>query len=320
MAIPTFSVLTHKIIYADVQKSSNASRSAVIGEGALDDYAGVDVVSFEDVEVFGPDDVSLKSASDRRSDYLDSMRKMASLFAALGGPLADVFESALNKKCAPAENVVIDDDGVSGVVEGKNVMAGSRDYMLRHGVRINALNDSKVGSTRIIYAASEGEFFANFTVHYSVSEEFAYTLSEMKENGMIPLVYTRDFNIDNELMGRLTGGADIIRVKREYRPYSERRVFGKVNSSMVTFGGKTEALNMLLTSKKYVHFKSLISVIELASCMTGAALAAAIALCNMTAALPVAALVLWQIGWSISFRLMSKKNFNPRKKDKKNAE
>ena len=89
---------------------------------------------------------------------------------------------------------------------------------------------------------------------------------------------------------------------------------------MVTFGGKTEALSMLLTSKKYVHFKSLISVIELASCMTGAALAAAIALCNMTAALPVAALVLWQIGWSISFRLMSKKNFNPRKKDKKNAE
>jgi hypothetical protein len=248
------------------------------------------------------------------------MRKMASLFAAIGGPLAEVFENALNKKCAPAENVIIEDDGVEGLVEGKRVMAGNRDYMLRHGVRINAVNDSKVGSTRIIYAASEGEFFANFTVHYSFSEEFAYILSEMKDNGMIPLVYTRDFNINNELMSLLTGGDDIIRVKREYDTPKEKRVFGKIKSSMVTFGGKTEALSLLLTAKKYVHFKGLISVIELASCLTGAALAAAISLCNMTAALPVAALVLWQIGWSIAFRIMSKKNFNPRKKDKKNAE
>lgn len=320
LSVPAFASLTHKVVYADAQRDATATGSAIVGEAALADYAGVDVVCFEDTEVFGPDDVSLKSASDRRSDYLDSMRKMASLFAAIGGPLSVVFESAINKKCAPASEVVIEDDGIEGLVEGKKVMAGSRDYMLRHGVRIPNVTDNRVGSTRVIYAASEGEFFANFTVHYSFSEEFAYILSEMKENGMVPLVYTRDFNINNELMSLLTGGSDIIRVMREYEPVRPRPVFGKINASMVTFGDKTTALKLLLSSKRYNRFKDVISVIELASCLTGAALAAAIAVCNMMSALPVAVVAVWQIGWSIALRIMSKKNFNPRKKDKKNAE
>ena len=124
------------------------------------DYSDVDVVTFEDTEVFGPDDVTLKSASDRRSDYLDTMKKMASLFAAVGGPLARVFENALNKKYSPATEVAVEDDGISGIVEGERVMAGTAQYMKRHNVRIPSSQDIRVGSTRVIYAASSGEFFA----------------------------------------------------------------------------------------------------------------------------------------------------------------
>ena len=320
LSVPAFSILCHKLSYYDAQREVALDNSAIVGERALLDYSAVDVVTFEDTEVFGPDDVTLKSASDRRSDYIDTMRKMSSLFAALGGPLQRVFENALNKKYSPAENVVIEDDGAEGYVEGERVMAGTAEYMKRHEIRIPSSGDIKVGSTRVIYAASDGEFFATFTVHYSFSEEFALLLSAMRERGVVPLVYTRDFNINNDFMRMLTGGSDIIRVMKKYTPVEEPKVYSKINSAMVTTGEKTAAINLILSAKRYAHFQSLAAVMELSAAAVGAALAVVITLCNMTASLPTAILSVWQLGWSVALAIASRRTFNIRKKDRKNAE
>ncbi len=320
LAIPAFSILSHKLTYKNAQSSAKLEKSAIIGEHALSDYADVDVITFDDTEVFGPDDVVLKSASDRRSDYVDTMRKMASLFAALGGPLCRVFESALNKKCAPAENVVIEDNGIEGVVDGKIIMAGNSEYMASRGIKVPADDDKKAGSTRTVYAASEGQFFATFTVHYSFSEEFALELSAMRENGIVPLVYTRDFNINNDFMKMLTGGNDVIRVMKKYVPVTEPVVYSKVNAAMVTFGGKSAAINLILASKRYLKFKSLVAITELASCIAGAAIALGIVISNTVLAVPSAMFAVWQICWSMVLAFMSKRIFNHCKKEKNNAD
>ena len=319
LSVPAFTILSHKIPYSDAEREAIADESAIIGESALVDYSDVDVVTFEDTEVFGPDDVTLKSASDRRSDYLDTMKKMASLFAAVGGPLARVFENALNKKYSPAAEIAVEDDGISGIVEGERVMAGTAQYMKRHNVRVPSSHDIKVGSTRVIYAASNGEFFATFTVHYSFSEEFALLLSAMREKGVVPLVYTRDFNINNEFMRVLTGGSDVIRVMRRYTAYKEPEVFGRIDSSMVIKGEKTAAIDLILSAKRYSHFQSVIAVTELSAAAVGAALAVMIAFSNMISSLPTALLSVWQLGWSVALAISSRRRFKIRKKDDKNA-
>ena len=320
LSVPAFSILSHKLPFCDAEKEASKCDGAIIGECSLNDYSGVDVVVFEDTEVFGPDDVWLKSASDRRSDYLDSMRKMASLFAALGGPLSRVFENALNKKYSPAKDVVIEDEGAEGVVDGELVVAGTADYMRRRGIKIPAGNDIKSGSTRVIYAAADGEFFATFTVHYSFSEEFALLLSAMREEKIVPLVYTRDFNINNDFMRILTGGSDVIRVMRKYTPVKEKTVYGKINSTLVTKGDKTSAIELILTAKRYSKFQSFLSVTELSAAASGAVLAILIAIGNMTASLPTIILAIWQLGWTVALGIMSRKNFRTREKGNKNAE
>lgn len=320
LSMPAFTILSHKIPYFDAEREAISDNSAIIGEAALVDYSDVDVVAFDDTEVFGPDDVTLKSASDRRSDYLDTMRKMASLFAAVGGPLSRVFENALNKKYAPASDVAVEDDGISGIVDGERVMAGTAQYMKRHKVRIPASHDIKVGSTRVIYAASNSEFFATFTVHYSFSEEFALLLSAMREKGIVPLVYTRDFNINNDFMRVLTGGSDVIRVMRKYTPIEEQKIYSRINSSMVINGEKTSAINLILTAKKYVHLQSVIAVTELSAAAVGAGLAVMIAFSNMISSLPTALLSVWQLGWSVALAISSRRSFKTRKKDSQNAE
>ncbi len=320
VSMPAFTILSHKLPYFDAEREAVNNNSAIIGEAALVDYSDVDVVTFDDTEVFGPDDVTLKSASDRRSDYLDTMKKMASLFAAVGGPLCRVFENALNKKYSPATEIAVEDDGISGIVEGERVMAGTAQYMKRHNVKIPSSHDIKVGSTRVIYAASNGEFFATFTVHYSFSEEFALLLSAMREKGIVPLVYTRDFNINNEFMRVLTGGSDVIRVMRKYTPIREPEVYSRINSSMVIKGEKTSAINLILTSKKYAHFQSVLAFTELSAAAVGAGLAVMIAFSNMIASLPTVLLSVWQLGWSVALAISSRSSFKIRKKDKQDAD
>lgn len=320
LSVPAFSVMAHKLPFYDAEKEASKSGGAIIGECALTDYSGVDVVVFDDTEVFGPDDVTLKSASDRRSDYHESTKKMASLFAALGGPLCRVFENALNKKCSPARDVIIEDDGAEGTVDGERVQAGNAEYMRRHGIKIPAGNDIKTGSTRVIYAAANGEFFATFTVHYSFSEEFALLLSAMREEKIIPLIYTRDFNINNDFMRILTGGADVTRVMRKYTPVSEKTVYGKINSTLVTGSDKTSTLGLIFTAKRYAKFQAFLSVTEISAAASGAVLALLVALGNMTASLPTFILAIWQLGWTVALGIMSRRNFRTREKRNKNAE
>ncbi len=320
LSVPAFSILSHKLPFCDAEKEASKYDGAIIGECTLTDYSGVDVVVFEDTEVFGPDDVKIKSASDRRSDYIDSTRKMASLFAALGGPLSHVFENALNKKYSPAKDVIIEDDGAEGTVESERVMAGTAEYMRRHGVKIPAGNDIKTGSTRVIYAAANGVFFATFTVHYSFSEEFALLLSAMREEKITPLVYTRDFNINNDFMRILTGGSDVIRVMKKYTPAKEKTVYGKINSALVTRGDKASAIELILMAKRYNKLQSFLSITEISAAASGAALAVLIALGNMTVSLPTVILAVWQLGWTVALGIMSRKNLRTREKGNKNAE
>ena len=101
------------------------------------------------------------------------MKHMTSLFAALGGPLAKVFEASINRSCAPAKDVVIEDDGVMGYVDGAKVMAGSAEYMQRHGIRVPEDRSGAITSTKTRYGADGRIVFAKFNIQYSCAEEFA---------------------------------------------------------------------------------------------------------------------------------------------------
>ena len=311
LSTPAFAILSHKLPYSSITKSTFERGGTIVGERSLYEYTPVDVVAFDDTEVFGAEDVKLKSVSVKRSDYMDTMKKMASLFAATGGPLSIVFETAVNKKYPPAENLRVEDDGVSGTVDGKTVMAGTAEYMKRNNIKISASGTVEYAGTKVIYAASDGEFIATFTVNYAFSEEFAYMLAAMREENMTPLVYTRDFNITAEFMRVLTGGADIVRVLRRHNAYKEPKLYQRVKANMVTGGDKASVLELLFMARKYSRFQALMSIIELAAGVSGAALAVAIALCNMTFVLPPVMLAIWQIGWSVVLAVMSRKTFNP---------
>lgn len=302
LSFPSFGLLTHKLSYYRAEKEALGEDSTVIGETSYYDYEGVDVVTFDDIEIFGKEDVALQRVMlyGDKQNFTKALRQMSALFALLGGPLDYIFSGALEKRCPPAEHAYVEPDGIRGEVEGATVYAGTEEYMRRYGITIPAdtgAQDRVYDTTRVMYAAEAGRVYAKFYLRYSFSEEYTMLLPLLKEAGIVTLVYTRDPNVNNELVHKLTTGEDIIRVMHKAVPLSEdKKIYPRISAGIVTLGDKANAINMLLLSKKYVKFQKTLRGTVAAAAAAGGAAAILLSLFGVLG-VPTVFFALWQAAW-----------------------
>ncbi len=319
--VPAFSLLVHKLPFYHSSLECDREESAAIGESSIYDYSGVDVIAFEDTDIFGVEDVNLKRIIHYGDvdNMMKAMRQMSAIFANAGGPLSIIFTNSLDRKCPPATSPEIERDGISGNVDGHIVAAGTEEYMLRHGIRIPSSASSRAGiadSTKIMYGAEDGEVYVQFHIRYSFSEEFTMILPSLKAEGIVPLIYTRDPNVTGELMKTLTGGDDCIRVLKKNNPrVDEDKIYRRISAGIVTSGDKINAINVILLTKKYVKLEKKLSIVELVAMGTGTALAIALAIAG---ALGITSLVFfgWQIAWCAALGIISRRSFSISEKQK----
>ena len=322
LGCPAFAMLSGKISYFDSQKAALSEESTVIGENSYYDFSEVDVIEFEDTEIFGVEDVNLKRFMlyGDRDNIEKAMRQMYSIFSVAGGPLYKIFAKALDNRVrhAPATSIEIEADGISGIVSGSRVYAGNDEYMKRHGIPVpKAASQSEFGidTTKVMYAAENGEVYAKFYIRYSFSEEFTMLLPALKKEGIVPLIYTNDPNLSNELLRTLTAGADCMRVVKKYEPRTEtERIYRRVTAGVVTYGDKINAINTVLLTRKYKHFAERISISELYSISIAAAAGAILSVFGVS--LPSFVFAVWHVGGCAVLRLVSKKTFAEDKKEK----
>jgi hypothetical protein len=271
LAYPATFILQHKLPYHHLQKVLCDRGSALIGEEACYEASDVDVIAFEDTDIFGPDDVVFKSVtlSDRSGDFRKVMRKMSSLFAAVGGPLDKVFANSLGSKCSPASSVIVENDGICGTVDGAVVMAGNRGYMERKGVKVPPEDQNGIESTKVMYGAAKDMVFAKFSIQYSFSEEFALLVGSLIEKGIKPLVYTRDPNVTEDLINFLAGNKSNARILKKSGAKSENVVYKSLCASFVTIGEKTDAVCDLMIAKNYKQLMLSLSVVQLLLSLSG---------------------------------------------------
>ena len=315
LAYPVFSILSHKLPYKHLCERAALEESAFVGEASVFEGADVDVFTYDDTEIFGIEDVSIQKVHLYGKAYNTpkAMKQMYALFSVVGGPLDFVFSSALDRKCPPAENVVIEDDGISGFMDGHRICAGTEEYMLSHGIAIPEddykTNSSSSGSTKIMYGAEDGEVYVKFFIRYSFSEEFTMLLPDLKEKKIVPLIYTRDPNVTTDLLKVLTLGEDVIRVMKKYTPRStEDKTYRCIDAGMVTHGNKDNAINMILLAKKYANFQYSLSATEFMSMIVGAVLAVVLAVGGMFV-IPATLLSIWQLAWCAVLYFRSKLTF-----------
>ena len=326
VAMPVFSIILHKLTFKDVVDAAASEDGLFVGEASIYEGSEVDVISYKDTEVFGTEDVSIKKVHLYGKVYNTgkAMRQMYALFSDIGGPLKDVFSASLDRKCPPATDTVIEEDGVIGSFEGHCIMAGTEEFMRRHNVTIPEEDYKTKGnitdSTKVMYGAEDGEVYVKFFIRYSFSEEFTMILPELISRKIVPLIYSTDPNINSELLRMLTLGEDNIRVMHVNCPIAEEKKYRRVSSGIVSVDDRTSPVSLLLLARKYVQFQSWFAVTELISTAVGAALAAVVtvAFSEGLSLVPEFALAFWQVAWCGVLFVRSKMTFKV-KKEKDNA-
>ena len=145
-------------------------------------------------------------------------------------------------------------------------------------------------------------------------------LPSLNDDGVVPLVYTRDPNVTNELMRTLTAGSDSIRVmKKVTLPEGEGKLYNSVSAGLVTTGDKLNVINMLLLCKKYVRLQNRMAVTELIAMGVGTVLAAVLSLAGLLDGAPSMLLALWHAAWCVVLAVISRRTIhtNTEKKEKK---
>ncbi len=324
LTVPALTLLTHKLPYNHCSREASLDGGAFIGERAFREGANVDVLTYEDTEVFGTEDVTIRKVHLYGKAYntAKAMKQMFAIFSVVGGPLDHVFSAALDGKGDSAADIRIEGDGISGVLDGKPICAGTEEYMRRHGVRIPE-DDYKSGvggndSTKVMYGAEGGEVYVKFFIRYSFSEEFTMIIPYFRNNGVVPLIYTRDPNISCDLVRVLTSGDDIIRVmKKDEARSGIDKTYPRLGASIVTVGNKTDAFNMVLLAKKYNRLQTHLSYVELAAMLGGAAVSVLLSLFGGFG-IPAMVLAAWQVAWCVYMYVKSRISFKRRKTEKGN--
>lgn len=315
LGCPALSLMSHKLPYYNAQKQALREDSTVVGEASYDEFSEINVVTFEDTEIFGPDDVNLKKFYSDSYSMDKAMQHMCSLFSVAGGPLKYIFENSLDRRVrySPASNVVIEDDGISANVEGHRICAGSESYMRRHGIamsEISAGNGSGIDTTKVMYAAEDGAVYAKFHIRYSFSEEFTMMLPMLKEHGLIPLIYTRDPNVSNELLQILSAGNDCMRVMKRYDVNVKTDVmYRNVSAGIVTYGDKINAINVILLTQKYKSLIARTKNVEMYAMGAGLGLGALLSVLGMFT-VPSFVFGLWHLAWCVVLAIVTKSVFS----------
>lgn len=320
LSLPSFIFVSHKIPYFRATSEAVGEDSAFIGERALFEYSGIDVITFDDTEIFTKEDVNLQRIMvyGKKENLPKALAQMSALFTVVGGPLAYIFADAVDRRVAPADDVAVDTDGIVGTIDGVEVIAGNASFMERHGIEIPydpSGEEAPSQSTRIMYAAEGGEIYAKFYVRYMLSEDFTMILPLLLDDKIKPLVYTRDPNVDDLLFRALTAGKDSIRVlKKQNLPSSEVRLYSRVSLGLVSVGDKTNIINSVLLSKRYASFHEKLSLIEV-PLVIGGAFAGLLLSLLVKSSIPSLVISLWYVAWSVGVALAGSRLFG-RKKEK----
>ncbi len=294
-------------------KISYDDGSAIVGEGALDEYTSASSISFDDREVFPTAGVKLRSIKVFGSGRLDTaIYYMASIYSRIGGPLSDVLNVATADigRSQDIEVLSIDSDGIETLVDGHHLYAGKADYLRHNGyLPVTDPDDEEIecGDISIMFLVCDDEVVAKFYVRYRIDPEFEATLKNLYKSGICVGIKTVDPNINDEMLStriRLTKYP--VRVLK-YDDLNDRsRGSDRTDSGVVSKKSVKALLRAFTLCDKTKHITKTNIMIAALSLLGGIVITAAVSFLGSISAIGSVYVALYQLFWLASVYLISR--------------
>lgn len=193
-------------------KSINIDGGILSGYTAVEEFSGTTHVCIDASEMFPAGSVELlgiKTFGDTLID--DAILSSASLVIPTNGPLCEVFDKMIegNKKILKNATEVTYKNGlgITGMVDGKEILVGNRDLMEKHlTCALPDLDSEKklLENNRYpVYIASDNTLTAMFVVKYSVPDEsLLSSVRDLVFSGVNIIIKSSDANITPDLVSK----------------------------------------------------------------------------------------------------------------------
>ena len=210
MCAPMSCFITYSYPFYRACAAAFRSESAIIGEGAIEDYLDAEEITFEDKDIFEGKAVKVKSIKVYGNHRIDRVVfYAANLFRKYGGPLASVFNMATLELGTTDEVLFgeVADNGIEAIVAGTHVYVGKTDYLRDKGYAPAYDEEDEViegnGGICVMFLAVEDEIAAKFYIEYTIDNELDSILRALYSAGVCIGIRTFDPNIDDAMLSRL---------------------------------------------------------------------------------------------------------------------
>ena len=314
LALPSAALICYSYPLLTAARALSQCGCAIVGQSAVDEYAGEKTLLFDDTEMFrskSSTEITIKGSGDTKK-YIRYAKR---LFATLGGTLRGISTSDLSSEAYEerVEILKIYEQGVEARIDGKvTVMAGTSAHMVQHGIRVPGesaeLLVRRSVESCMLYLAFDGKLKLGYEVDYRISGRFEQMAAELVHAGTAVAIETCDPSIHADFLTRSRKvGACPIGVVKPVR--FERRGDALLCDSGVVatrsardIAVATEACDRLVENDR--QLRGFYRMAALAGGVIGLALSL-LGMLNVTATL-IAAIV--QLVWCVPTMMLSRKN------------
>lgn len=194
-------------------------RSALVGEGSVNEYSGKKTVIFNDTETFKAKrqtQIAVRDGDDFRRD----LRLAGILFRKLGGTLATVGTAVAEKdEPDPTVNLIrLTETGVEALVENRyRLLAGDSSFLTHSGVDVpkESTDRSAIRSrgVSILYVAVNGTLKLTYEISYTMSHSFRDVIALLAQTETTLAVQSYDPNLNDAFLHvGFADGDEVVRV------------------------------------------------------------------------------------------------------------
>ena len=290
-------------------------RSAIIGDKTHENYERTAVLAFRDEEAFPSGKTKVKSLrlyADRKIENV--MYYASSVYSKIGGPLATVFKQATLNSVVSSDIELLEvaADGVSAMVDGKNIVIGRPTYMESQCFETvdDPGDEAYEGNTnkRILYLACEQIVIAKFYIQYTSTSDFLYMVKHLTDAGVGISIRTADPCIDDGILyqNKMNPEENPVKIIKCILPEEKASEISAKTGGVVSIGTAKELVKTFLLCDKIENVKKTNFVLKTVASILGIAV---MVLVLFTGNAPVMLSVfpaLYQLFWLLPIYCVSK--------------
>lgn len=315
---PLYGLICANLPLLTAVKAVHRHGGMIIGYPAVEEFSDVNSTTAQGHDLFPNGTVILhgiKTFKGMRID--DAILDAASILVKSNSILSDIFMQVIQGKpelLKEVDTLVYEDMmGVSGWVDNKRVLIGTRDLMLNHGIDVPSKDYEKRYCTEdneIIYLSTSGELTAVFIVSLTASPPVEAALRRLESNNIFLIVKTVDPILNREKLASVFQvEPTLFRVipSRLHKAYDAQHTPSKQEEGFLANNGNFYSYIKTLTTTKRIKTRIMLGIVLiLTSVIIGFGLVTALCLMNDFSRINVLFLAGYQVLWLVIAWLIQK--------------